>query len=243
MKKIFCTANLFLCLVGSAQASITTQAFSLPAQFTGTTIINGNIANQTDVVRYDFSLTQSTKVTLTTDSRAFYAPEILKYNFDPLLTLWDASGNFIADNDDIDTTGFLNGAGVNYNASIAGLDLASGNYFFTISASNNSAANAETGYAGGFAFDNPSANQYQTPTAPGLSNAIPLADWNQQLSAFDTNTYPNPAGTPLGFYHGPGGTYNINFTAAAVTAIPLPASIWLFCSALMGMLLSKRKKH
>jgi len=117
MKKILAIAAL----AGVSALPVPTMAASFD--------FNGNFAQDNDVVRFDFSLGLPGAVTLFTSSW-------LGGGFDPILTLWDAGGNQILEQDDGSLGGALVSNGVNYNYgefdSYIALNLAAGNYIATL---------------------------------------------------------------------------------------------------------------
>ena len=257
MKNSVCATVLFCSFLSPTQASIITYYDPLiSAPHLAQSNYAGDISFHTDVIKVDFTLTETSFLTLSTDSRAIYNPAISTYNFDPFLTLWQDIGNgdgiFIAENDDIDYPLF------NYNSELStpliraqGESvpyLSAGNYFFTISASQNSASNkAFTFKDSGFAFDYTILGDSTVPTVP-----IAIGVWDQVLNPNDPIVNldtPNPNTTLVtdafggitATQHNLGGHWNVNLTLTPA-AIPLPASIWLFGSAIAGYLISKRRK-
>ncbi len=257
MKNFFCATGIFFCLLTPSHAAIIN--FYDPLILTPHTpqsTYAGDIAFHTDVVKVDFTITETSFLTLSTDSRAIYNSSISAYNFDPYLTLWQDIGNgdgiFIADNDDIDSQNFDYNSYLSTPLTSAQNEsipyLSAGNYFFTLSASQNSANDrALTFKESGFAFD-------YTIIADATVQTTPIAInlWDQVINPSDPIVdinNPNPNTTLLtdasvviaATQHNLGGHWNVNLTLTPA-AIPLPGSIWFFSTAFAGYLFSRRKR-
>ncbi|MCX7084106.1 MAG: DVUA0089 family protein [Methylococcales bacterium] len=220
MQNSLCAIGLFCCLLSPTQAAIVNY--------------NGDITYHNDIVRVDFIVNNISNLTIFTDSRGLSNTAINSYNFDPYLTLWDGNGNFIAENDDIDFSAF------NYDSSLSIANLSPGNYFFTVTASVN-AANT-TNYSEGFHFD--------------MGSPITIGSWNQDLNPNDPIVSQSPANQFVTSTIDPqtqsvisatinhlGAHWSANLDLTTVAAIPLPASIWLFASAIAGYLISKKRNN
>ncbi len=121
---------------------------------------DGTIEYHNDVVWFDFSLASgATLVEIWTDS---FDSGV---NFDPIVALWDASGNWIAEVDDDDTIG---PGQTWYDSGISLASLAAGDYQFSIAAYDNFAMGANK--TDGFYYDG---------AAP-----IPIEDWWEEGTGY-----------------------------------------------------------
>ena len=166
---------------------------------------SGNFVNQTDVARVDFSVaSDATNVRLWTDSFMANATNPSGTNFDPITALWNTSTGALISQND-DNASINPATQTYYDSGFSLATLVAGDYFFTVAAFNNFAAGSNI--SNGFGFDG------QAPIAIGLFNP-PLNSatgsfWRVNLDGVDTAT-------------------------GSVSAVPLPAAVWLFGTAIAG---------
>ncbi|MEP6504260.1 MAG: DVUA0089 family protein, partial [Betaproteobacteria bacterium] len=122
----------------------------------------GQLVFDTDVVRIDFTLASAGNVAFWTDSWQ------AGLNFDPTLSMFDATGHLIATGDDTADPAALHAGQGGYDSDIEQA-LAAGHYILTLSASGNDPLGATL--ADGFSLDG---------TAPIL-----ISEWNQP--SYDIN--------------------------------------------------------
>lgn len=117
MKKIVSVAVLGVCLTA------TTTAFSAEVDF------SGNFLHDNDALRFDFSVALPGVVTV-------FSSSWINGGFDPILTLWDSTGNQIAEQDDGGVVGTQQSDSVFYNYgefdSFLNINLTAGSYIATL---------------------------------------------------------------------------------------------------------------
>lgn len=196
MKKIIAMAALGGCL--------TLPLSAMGAEFD----FSGQFSRDNDVMRFDFSLGLPGAVTLFTSSW-------IGGGFDPILALWDSSGNQVLEQDDGSLGGALVSNGVSYSYgefdSYINLNLAAGNYIATLTQYDNfSAGNMLTD---GFLRD---ADPVFT-AAFGCSNGSFC-----EGSLFDSNNNPvEPNRTAAWDLH------FLNVDSASVNSVPEPPTFML----------------
>lgn len=202
MKKLLSVAVLGGCL------SLSAGVFAADVDF------NGHFSNDNDVQLFNFSVGAPGDVTIFTSSW-------LSGGFDPILGLWDSSGNQILEQDDGSLGGSTVSNGVNYAYgefdSFINLNLAAGHYFATLSQYDNFSAGAML--ADGFLRD----GEPQFTSAFGCSNGIFC-----EGSLFDSNNNPvEPNRTSAWELH------FVNVDSASFSSIPEPSTLAL--SGLCGI--------
>lgn len=189
-----------LAAVALALAALGAQA----ADFT----ISGNLGYNTDVVQIDFTLASASTVTLWTDSWA------AGLNFDPTLSVFDASSQLLVTGDDTtDPAALLPGQG-GYDSQIT-LALASGHYLLSLSASGNDPLGSSFG--DGFSL---------TGTTP-----IKIADWNQP--SYDINKNDQK-----------GSFWRVHLDGVAtIAAVPEPSKWAMLLAGLSGVVVVSRRQR
>ncbi len=136
---------------------------------------SGTIESHNEVDVYTGTLTDDVfNVRIWTDSF------LNAFNFDPIIALWDSSGNLIAQNDD--NPPIEPGTQTYYDSGIYIPTLAPGDYIFTITSFNNFSVSSSL--SDGFLYDN------ETP--------IPIETWTNGSQSFynvwfDASPVPEPA--------------------------------------------------
>lgn len=192
---------------------LSTLVFAVTVTNANAALLNftGDIEYHNDVVYTYFTLANdTTDIDIWTDS--FQEGT----NFDPIMTLWDSAGNFIAENDDDDT---INPATqTDYDAGFSSISLSAGDYFFTIATFDNFSDGSNI--SDGFLYDS------ETPIA--------LEEWNQPANDVDMGPY---------WSVWLNGVDRANSTiSSVVTPVPEPASLALFGLGLAGICFSRKKK-
>jgi hypothetical protein len=186
-------------------------AFSLALATLGAHAADATFAGQlvydTDVVRIDFTLASAANVTFWTDSWQ------AGLNFDPTLSMFDATGHLIATGDDTPDFAALHAGQGGYDSDIEA-SLAAGHYILTLSASGNDPLGLTL--ADGFSL---------AGTAPIL-----LSEWNQP--SYDINKNDQK-----------GGFWELRLSGvdtASVVPEPAPALVLLGGLALLAARLKRR---
>jgi len=109
---------------------------------------SGTFSKDNDIGKFDFTVGAPSALTI-------FSSSWVTGGFDPILTLWDAAGNFISEQDDIHAVGAAVSNGTSYNYGVwdsyLSVILPAGNYFVTVAQYDNF-ANGPT-FADGFLQD------------------------------------------------------------------------------------------
>jgi len=136
MKKLLSLAILASCLTAS------------PTSFSNEVDFTGNFLHDNDVLRFNFNVGLPGVVTL-------FSSSWVNGGFDPILTIWDSTGNQIEEQDDGGVIGSQTSNSVFYNVgefdSYLNIDLAAGDYIATFTQYDN--FSASTLLADGFLRD------------------------------------------------------------------------------------------
>lgn len=176
----------------------------------------GNLTNHNDVVTVGFSIANdTTNVKVWTDSFLATGPTQSGpgTNFDPITALWNAdTGALLGQNDD---NASIAPGQTYFDSGFSLASLAAGNYFFTMTTYPNFAVGSNI--SDGFALDSVAPiliSDWDQPANPGNLRGT---FWRINLEGVDSITQP-PVATPL------------------------PGAVWMFGSALMGLVGFVRKK-
>jgi len=170
-----------------AAAAFSLALASLGAQAADATFA-GQLVFDTDVVRIDFTLTRAASVTLWTDSWQ------AGLNFDPTLSMFDATGHLIVTGDDTPDFAALHAGQGGYDSDIEAT-LAAGHYILTLGASGNDPLGASL--ADGFSLGGTTPfliSEWNQPSYDINRNDQKGGFWELHLSGVDTATVvPEPA--------------------------------------------------
>jgi hypothetical protein len=148
----------------------------------------GQLRYDTDVVRIDFTLANASSVDFWTDSWQ------AGLNFDPTLSMFDASGHLIATGDDTPDFGALHPGQGGYDSGIAAT-LGAGHYTLTLSASGNDALGPTL--ADGFSLAGTPpilVSEWNQPSYDINKNDQKGGFWELRLSGIDSaSVVPEPA--------------------------------------------------
>jgi hypothetical protein len=194
---------------------LSSSASAVPTDFD----FSGTFTNDNDIVLLNFSIDSTSAVTIFSSS---WIAGDSGLGFDPILSIWDSSGTLIQQQDDGHNIGQTLSNGVLYDHgtwdSYFSISLGGGNYTASIGQYDNFANG--TSLADGFRYDgNPNFT---------FDNGYGTADlFNGVWSATDTRT-------------GDWEFHILNVETA--TVVPIPATVWLFGSGLLGLISIARKK-
>jgi hypothetical protein len=173
---------------------------------------SGDLTYHNDIVQVDFTIANATDVSLYTDSFGYLGlnqfGNPIGTNFDPIATLWDADGNFVAENDDLAPD---NGR---LDAGILSISLEPGTYSFTVGAYDN--------FPKGDILSDGFSNSSDLP--------IKIKDWIDILNnKYSTNN--------LGGSFWKINLEGVDSaTLIPTSAVPLPGALWMFGSGLIGFI-------
>jgi hypothetical protein len=169
-----------------------------------------------DVLKFHFTVANPSTVTV-------FSSSWVQGGFDPILSLWDASGNFVHEQDDggITTGGFSNGVfyATGVWDSYYTVNLAAGDYTVAITQYSNFAVGSTL--AQGFRYDGPTNTHFTRDQGYGAQpyfNGV----WN----------IPNDPRTDIWAFH----LLNVDqVVVEPPNAVPLPAAIWAGLPVLAGL--------
>ncbi len=160
---------------------------ALGAEAAGATFA-GQLVYDTDVVRIDFTLANAASVDFWTDSWQ------AGLNFDPTLSMFDASGNLIATGDDTPDFAVLHPGQGGYDSGIAAT-LGAGRYILTLSASGNDPSGLTLADGFSLAGSQPILiSEWNQPSYDINKNDQKGGFWELRLSGIDSaSAVPEPA--------------------------------------------------
>lgn len=218
MKKLFVATALWTC------ASLPLTAVAAPMDFD----FSGTFTNDNDVVLLNFSVDSDSTITIFSSS--WLSPDAGN-GFDPILAIWDSSGNLIEEQDDGGNVGSTASNGVIYNHgtwdSYFTQSLVAGSYQASITQFDNFAVS--TSLVDGFIRDsNPNFTfdeDFGGATQPLFNGVWDESDprtgaWEFHILNVDTASGPGPAPAP----------------------VPAPATLALFGLGLAGLGWGNRRK-
>jgi len=218
MKRIILASAFLSC----ASLSITSTAAPMDFDFSGT------FTNDNDVVLLDFSVASDSTVTIFSSS--WLSPDEGN-GFDPILAIWDSSGNLIEEQDDGEVVGSTESNGVTYNHGtwdsyftqflVAGSYQASITQYDNFAVSTSLADGFERNGNPNFTFDENFGGATQALFNGVWDDSDPRTGaWEFHILNVDTASGPGPAPAP----------------------VPAPATLALFGLGLAGLGWRNRRK-